>query len=129
MIERLGIRAGHQIAIVAAPEGYIESLRLPPGVILSELETGKLDIIQFFASSRAMLNVFMPELKEALATDGMLWLSWPKAGSGVPTDLNENAVIETGLRFGLVDVKVTAIDEVWSALKFVYRVKDRVTNR
>jgi hypothetical protein len=64
-------------------------------------------------------------LKQALATNGMLWVSWPKGSSGVETDLNENVVREVGLKNGLVDLKVCAVDETWSGLKFVYRRKDR----
>jgi hypothetical protein len=75
------------------------------------------------------LNEQFPRLKEALSPSGMLWVSWPKASSGVPTDLSENVVREIGLANGLVDVKVCAVDEVWSGLKFVYRIKDRPQTR
>jgi hypothetical protein len=67
----------------------------------------------------------VPALRSCLAQSGMLWISWPKGSSGVATDLNENVVREIGLGNGLVDVKVCAVDETWSGLKFVYRVKDR----
>ena len=63
--------------------------------------------------------------EEALSQSGMLWVSWPKGSSRVPTDLTENVVREIGLRNGLVDVKVCAVDETWSGLKFVFRLKDR----
>ena len=72
-----------------------------------------------------MLKSAFPKLKSSLAQDGLLWISWPKGASKIKTDLNENVVREIGLGAGLVDVKVCAVDDVWSGLKFVYRLKDR----
>ena len=72
-----------------------------------------------------MLEAEFPKLKAALTSDGMLWISWPKKSSKVATDLKEDIIREIGLTNGLVDVKVAAVDEVWSGLKFVYRLKDR----
>jgi len=86
---------------------------------------GSTDFIHFFATRRRQLEQKFAALKKALAKDGMLWISWPKGSSGVATDLNENVVREIGLARGLVDVKVCAIDSVWSGLKFVYRLRDR----
>ena len=78
-----------------------------------------------FTKSRAELARRFPEIAEGLNPAGMLWVSWPKKSSGVPTDLNENIVRAIGLKAGLVDVKVCAVTEVWSGLKFVRRLKDR----
>jgi hypothetical protein len=72
-----------------------------------------------------VLNEAFPKLKKSLDLAGTLWISWPKGASKVKTDLNENVVREIGLSNGLVDVKVCAVDEVWSGLKFMYRLKDR----
>lgn len=66
-----------------------------------------------------------PLLRKELAESGMLWISWPKAASNIPTDVNENVVREIGLKNQMVDIKVCAVDEVWSGLKFVFRLKDR----
>ncbi len=85
----------------------------------------KADIIHFFTTSSKTLEHEFLSLKNNLATDGMLWISWPKGQSNLPTDLNENIIREIGLKHGLVDVKVAAIDDTWSGLKFVYRIKDR----
>jgi hypothetical protein len=74
---------------------------------------------------KSALEGSFPKLKQALAPDGALWISWPKGASKVPTDVNENVARGIGLRHGLVDVKVCAVDDVWSGLKFVYRLKDR----
>ena len=79
----------------------------------------------FFPGSRGDLETEFSSLAKLLTPAGMLWVSWPKKNSGVATDLNENVVRETGLAAGLVDVKVCAVTEVWSGLKFVRRVKDR----
>lgn len=87
---------------------------------------GPFDLIQYFTTQQKKLKQSFPKLKEKLAIDGSLWISWPKQSSKVPTDLNENDVMHIGLEYGLVDVKVIAVDETWSGLKFVYRLKDRI---
>ncbi len=84
-----------------------------------------MDFIQFFCREKQALQRRFTALKSAVAPDGMLWISWPKGSSGVATDLTENVVREIGLAHGLVDVKVCAVDEVWSGLKFVIPLKDR----
>lgn len=92
---------------------------------LRKILRGPIDFIHFFTRAAAELESRFPQLKAALAFDGMLWVSWPKKASKVNSDLDENVVREVGLRNGLVDVKVAAVDEVWSGLKFVYRLEDR----
>lgn len=89
------------------------------------MEQEDYDYIHFFAKTSLELAKAFPDLKNALAKTGMLWLSWPKRSSGMQTDLDENRVMQIGLNGGLVDIKVAAIDETWSGLKFVYRLKDR----
>jgi hypothetical protein len=86
---------------------------------------GEIDLSMFFTKSLAELAREFPRLSKLLAPAGMLWVSWPKKASGIPTDLTENDVRDIGLDAGLVDVKVCAVTEVWSGLKFVRRVKDR----
>jgi len=124
--EKLGIKPGIKLAILSAPEGYEKTLgELPADVHVASSQDSPLDFVQFFTRDRQALEKQFPALKQALAPDGQLWISWPKGSSKVETDLNENVVREIGLQNGLVDVKVIAVDEVWSGLKFVYRVKDR----
>lgn len=77
------------------------------------------------AKEKKELESEFPRLKAHLAMDGILWTSWPKGASKVKTDLTETIVRQIGLAKGLVDVKICAVDEVWSGLKFVYRLKDR----
>ena len=84
-----------------------------------------LDFILLFAKSRAGLELELLPAAKALAPAGMLWISWPKKSSGVPTDLTENVIRQSGLDAGLVDVKVCAVTDVWSGLKFVIPVKNR----
>lgn len=86
---------------------------------------GELDFAILFVTTRAGLEKRFDRLRDRLKSTGMLWISWPKKTSGVASDLTENVVREIGLSKGLVDVKVCAIDETWSGLKFVRRVRDR----
>jgi len=126
LVDKLGIKDGHRVAILGAPPHYATTLgTLPPHVKPGNKIQGEKDFLHFFTVSRRELEQRFPALKSCLAQSGMLWISWPKGPSGVATDLNENVVREIGLRNGLVDVKVCAVDETWSGLKFVHRVKDR----
>jgi hypothetical protein len=126
--EKLGIKEGARIAFVGAPDGYSCTLGpLPKGVILATTKANSLDLIQCFTTRRADLERAMGGLKNRLQPSGALWVSWPKGSSGVATDLNENIVRQVALQNGLVDVKVCAVDNVWSGLKLVVRRKDRKT--
>jgi len=126
LVQKLGIKDGWAIAILNAPRGYDRLLgKLPQRVTRRPTVAGTLDFIQFFTDSKRELERRFPALERALAPAGMLWISWPKQASGVATDLTENVIREIGLAHQLVDVKVAAVDAVWSGLKFVRRVKDR----
>ena len=126
LVAKLGIKEGSTIAIVNAPRGYDRVLgKLPPRVNRKPTAAGPLDFIQFFTDMKRELERRFPALERALAPAGMLWISWPKQASGVATDLTEDVIRAIGLGHGLVDVKVAAVDDVWSGLKFVRRVKDR----
>ncbi|HLK32712.1 MAG TPA: hypothetical protein VKT29_06455 [Terriglobales bacterium] len=126
LIKKLGIKPGHRIALIDEPAGYRKYLgSLPEKVACSGQLEGKLNLIQLFVMQRSELKGRFVAAKRCLAPDGALWICWPKRTSGVETDLNENVVREIGLGLGLVDVKVCAVDETWSGLKFVYRLKDR----
>lgn len=126
LVAKLGIKPGFRIIILNPPESYHETLgELPPAVGVAGALAGLLDFIHFFTTRREILTAEFPQLKQALAPNGMLWISWPKRSSKVETDLTEDIIRAIGLENGLVDVKVAAVDEVWSGLKFVYRLKDR----
>jgi hypothetical protein len=126
LVDKLGIKQGYRVAIVGAPPDYAATLgELPPRVKLGRKLQAENDFLHFFTTSRRDLEQRFPARRSCLAQNGMLWISWPKGSSGATTDLSENVVREIGLRNGLVDVEVCAVDETWSGLKFVYRVKDR----
>ena len=124
--KKLGIKQGLRTLLVRVPEDVRAELRaaLAGCEVLREVRDG-LDFAMVFTESRAELAREFRRVAKELAPAGMLWVSWPKKSSGVKTDLDENAVREIGLAAGLVDVKVCAVTDVWSGLKFVRRVKDR----
>jgi len=126
--KKLGIKDGFRVHFVAAPSEVLAELKteLAACQTVRDQET-PLDFAHVFSSSRAELTREFKRISKQLAPAGMLWVSWPKKSSGVATDLDDNVVREIGLAAGLVDVKVCAVTEVWSGLKFVRRVKDRVT--
>ena len=126
LVDKLGIKPGYRVYLGNAPDDYERTLGgLPDNVILLKSIRETADFIQFFTKSKTELEQKFPLLKKALAQNGMLWISWPKTASKMETDLKGNVVREIGLKNGLVDVKVCAVDEVWSGLKFVYLLKDR----
>src|SRR3990172_2207146 len=126
LVKKLGIKVGYRVIFVHPPADYEATLgALPPDVKRDTILEGEFDFIHFFTKSRVQLEEQFPSLKDAIKADGILWISWPKTASRVKSDLTENIVREIGLENGLVDVKVAAIDAVWSGLKFVYRLKDR----
>ena len=126
LVDKFGIKPGTRIAILHAPKGYRATLgKLPPGVVVASAPRGTFPFIQFFTRSRSVLQTKLGMLLGALEPDGALWISWPKKASGVATDMTEDVVREIALPTGLVDVKVAAVDDVWSGLKLVRRLKNR----
>jgi len=126
LADKLGITSGAPLVVVGAPRGYRRILEpLPPRTRIGSRVARGAPWIQLFVTRQAELARRFPVLARALAPAGMLWISWPKASSGVATDLTENVVRAIGLAERLVDVKVCAVDETWSGLKFVRRLKDR----
>jgi hypothetical protein len=124
--KKLGIRPGARLGLIGAPDGFSVTLGpLPEGVLLRRSARGPLDLVVAFFVERAALERRLLGLRDALDPAGGLWIAWPKRASGVATDLSENVVRELGLAAGLVDNKVCAIDEVWSGLRLVYRLRDR----
>jgi hypothetical protein len=123
---KLGIKTGAKLLVVNPPDGFGATLgELPAGVTTASRPRGAVDVAIVFAKNRAELAKRFSPLAKLVAPAGSLWVSWPKKSSGVRSDLDENVVREVGLGAGLVDVKVCAVDEIWSGLKFVYRLKDR----
>jgi hypothetical protein len=124
--KKLGIKAGFRVMLMNCPAEVRLELNAELGTceIVSDGKT-PLDFAMLFTKSKPALAKEFQRITKRLAPSGMLWVSWPKKSSGVVTDLDENIIREIGLAAGLVDVKVCAVTDVWSGLKFVRRVKDR----
>jgi len=125
LVKKLGIKENSQIAFVNAPAGFVNELNLPKGVNINARASNPLDFILLFVKSKRELETKFSLQAAKPTPSGMLWISWPKKVSGVVTDLTENVVRDVGLVNGMVDLKVCAVDDVWSGLKFVFRLKDR----
>jgi hypothetical protein len=124
--KKLGIREGSRIRVVNAPDGFDGLLGpLPEGVTISTRAAKDLDVAIVFATERTELIRWFDELAAAIATDGRLWVAWPKKASKVPTDIDFAFAQGIGLDAGLVDNKSASITDVYQGLQFVYRVKDR----
>ena len=132
LAEKLGYAPGATIAFVGLPE---ELADLPGSVDFGKVARRQdwsrpmgpapFDIIHAFTKSRAELTAGLPRLRRAIQPDGMIWVSWPKTASRVPTDVTEDVIRAAALKHDLVDVKVAAVDQVWSGLKLVIRVDRR----
>ena len=126
--KKLGIKQQFRVALLELPADVKAEL----ASALANCNVGKdgpLDFAMIFVKTADVLKKQFPRFAKQLAAAGMPWVSWPKRASGVATDLDENAVRRIGLEAGLVDVKVCAVNEIWSGLKFVIRVKDREKRR
>jgi hypothetical protein len=121
--KKLGIKENFRTMLVEMPTNVRKELKA--SLAACKEEKNALDFAMIFVTKRAELKKQFPKVAKQLGPAGMLWVSWPKKTSGVASDLDENLIRNTGLQAGLVDVKVCAVDEVWSGLKFVIRVKDR----
>jgi len=125
LYKKLGVKPGHRVWFSGAPEGYERELAKSGPVEVMKTLGKEMDFLHLFTASRSSLSREFPKLRRAMKKDATLWISWPKKSSGVASDLDENGVRDIGLKVGLVDVKVCAVDETWSGLKFVFRLKDR----
>src|SRR5437667_26653 len=122
LVKKLGIAAGMRVHLRYAPTDYDNTLgALPDEVEVVKQLKGTLNFIQLFVTERNVLEDELPDCLEALDRDGMIWISWPKKASKVRTDITEQTIRDVALPLGLVDIKVCAVDEVWSGLKLVIR--------
>jgi hypothetical protein len=122
LVVKLGLDDGMRGAVLGGPPKYRESLVADSGADLGEALVPELAFIQLFVTARAALARELPRAMKSLVDRGMIWVSWPKRTARVPTDVTEDVVREVALPLGLVDVKVCAVDEVWSGLKLVRRL-------
>jgi len=122
LAKKLGFKEGTTVLLVDAPEGFPALLEpLPDGVqFLSRLSEAP-DIVHVFATQKAELAGTLMGYRKALKPTGVVWVSWPKKSAKVPTDITEDTIRKVALPLGFVDIKVCAIDEVWSGLKLVIR--------
>lgn len=126
LVQKLGIKPGMRIAIRRAPPEFRDLLApWPQGAEITTPGGTPLDMVMLFSDRAASLETEFAEAAALLQPAGALWVAWPKKASGVPTDLTENRVRDIGLAAGLVDVKVCAVTDVWSGLRFVRRLADR----
>jgi hypothetical protein len=121
---KLGIKPGHRVLLAGAPDGF-QLQELPDGVTVRTRASGEADVILAFHTRRAELARRMPALRERMEPAAGLWIAWPKRASRVETDLTEDVVRDLALANTLVDNKVCAIDETWSGLRLVIRLRDR----
>ena len=124
---KLGIAPGHRVLVLGASEGFVEDAlaEMPERVTVGRRARGSADVIVAFHRRRRELARAMPRLRERMEPAAGLWIAWPKRASGVDTDLTEDVVRELALANRLVDNKVCAIDETWSGLRLVIRLRDR----
>ena len=121
VVRKLGIRPGHEVALVGAPPGW-PMAPLPDGVHMVRRRPARpVDVVVAFFRRYGDLEKSLSPLSGAITSDGALWLAWPRRAGGHTSDITDNAVRGAALPLGLVDVKVAALDEDWSALKFVWR--------
>jgi hypothetical protein len=126
LVQKIGLKPGHRLALAGEPKGFLEELApLPEGVIVTTGGRAALDCVILFADEARTLESRIVRWKARLAPAGMLWIAWPKKAAKIETDVTEALVRSTGLGAGLVDVKICAVNDIWSGLKFVRRVKDR----
>jgi hypothetical protein len=126
LVDKLGVKPETTVVLLGGPPAYADLLgELPPGARIVTRLPARARFIHQFALLRIELEAALPRAAAALEDDGMLWVSWPKRASKLPTDITEDVVRAVALPLGLVDVKVCAVDEVWSGLKLVRRREHR----
>lgn len=122
LAKKLGIKEGSTVYAIDAPANYQELLApLPEGVQFVTKLTASTEVIHLFVDKKQTLQKTLKSLRDKMPVDAMIWVSWPKKASKVPTDVTEDVIREVALPLGLVDIKVCAVSEVWSGLKLVVR--------
>lgn len=126
LAQKLGFKDGTRYLLLAPPAGFDREIATKPAsAVAVPPRAPEADLIVFFAAQLKSLQSHLPALISKLPPAGALWIAWPKLASGVATDLRESVVRETLLATGLVDIKVCSVNDTYSGLKFVRRVKDR----
>jgi hypothetical protein len=129
LARKLGIKPGSSVFVEGAPMAYEQLLApMPEGVTVQSAADTATDVTHLFCTAKADLAAALRRMLRHLRPDAAIWVSWPKKASRVPTDLTEDAIRELALPLGLVDIKVCAVDDVWSGLKLVLRKELRPAN-
>ncbi|GAB3328985.1 hypothetical protein GCM10027429_04420 [Marivirga atlantica] len=123
--KKLGLKNGQFILLINQPDYYLSLFDEFPNVTEANLQSRDVDFIHLFTKNQIELKKYFAAAKKALAKNGILWISWPKKSAKIETDIDGSFVRNFGLEGSLVDTKVCAVDETWSGLKFMYRIKDR----
>jgi hypothetical protein len=123
--QKLGIKAGQRVSLDHAPSGW--ELDAPPSDLVYVRAPAAADLIVSFFSSTGQLATRLPRLVRRIHPAGALWVAWPRRAAGRESDITDNVVREHALPLGVVDVKVAAIDDEWSGLRFVWRMVNRAT--
>jgi proteasome assembly chaperone (PAC2) family protein len=127
LAKKLGIKEGSIVRLVNQPHYYFDLFTdLPDNIIIQKDTTTTKHLVHYFTKDIAELERDIEALRQEIFPNGMVWISWPKKASKIPTNITEDSIRQLALASGLVDVKVCAIDDIWSGLKLVVRVKDRV---
>ena len=122
LVKKLGIKSDTALYVKNAPVDYATLCgELPPGTRIVKRFTGNPSFVHLFTASRAELSRELDRYRQRIAQDGVIWVSWPKKASGLPSTVSEDTVREIALPLGLVDIKVCAVDETWSGLKLMIR--------
>lgn len=130
LIKKLGIKPGHRLYVKNPPDHYIDLLGpLPEKLALKKRLTTTVDMVHLFATRQTSLKAELTRARQRMAPDGMIWVSWPKKASKVPTDVTEDVIRQLAFPLQLVDIKVCAVDDVWSGLKLVIRKSARGPER
>ena len=126
LAQKLGIAENGKVFLSGAPKDYLKLIApVPKGAQVVKKIDGKTDIVHLFATEKERLSALLRSSLAKIRPDATIWVSWPKKASKVATDITEDTIRELALPMGLVDVKVCAVDEIWSALKLVVRKENR----
>ncbi len=125
LAKKLGFKDDYVIKVVGAPDHYWDLFNDLPDIQVKPNAKSNVDVIHVFSTELAALTKELLKLKKQMKEDGTIWVSWPKKASKVPTDITEDKIRDFVLKNGLVDIKVCAVDDVWSGLKLVIPVKER----
>jgi hypothetical protein len=124
---KLGIKEGRRVLVMDPPVGFVRRLDpLPQGASVATKPVSQMDVVLVFSSSRAVLGELFPKAKHVLAPRGIIWVAWPRKSSGFFTDLSQDLVRSVGLAAGMTDDKIISLDEIWAALRFVEKDRDRL---